>query len=127
MKTWILGLTLLLAPVTEALASGKIPVYPGSKALVTPPSEPSYRLYLAPAPASRVIGYLKGRLAKEGWVPVVPDDFQGPEGQALPQDVLLYERGSDVCQVVIAPRTGASSTVLVQMSQNRGRHGKPSR
>lgn len=121
------------ASVTEELARGKIPLYPGAKPHPTRLSKGDQAIVTVEADLRSVVAFYRKELPRKGWRSAIDDDLLNRDLDKVPLALLLYEKGDARLRVVVASRPGAKpvSTIWLGAEPSRRQqeleHGKPAR
>lgn len=122
-----------LARVTEELARGKIPLYPGAKPHPAKLSKGDQAIVTVEADLRSVVAFYRKELPRKGWRSAIDDDLLNRDLDKVPLALLLYERGDTRLRVVVASRPGAKPVATIWLGTEPSRrqqefdHGKSAR
>lgn len=119
-----------LAGVTEDLAVGKIPLYPGAKPHAVKVATGVEAIATVRADLGEVLGFYRRELARTGWQDLAPSGVLDQDLDKVPLAILLYRRGERSLRIVIAERSPSTTTIWVGDEGSRPRerrHGQPAR
>lgn len=119
-----------LAGVTEDLAAGKIPLYPGAKPHAHKVATGLGAIATVQADLPKVLGYYRRELSRRGWQAEVSDELLNQELDRVPLAVLQYRQGVRSVRIVLASEAPHRTTIWVGdvvTSPREMSHGQPAR
>lgn len=101
-----------LAAVTEDLAAGKIPLYPGAKPHPAKLGRGYQLSATLDARLTDVIGFYRSELPKRGWKATIAPDILDRDLERVPLALMLYARGKSRLRIMAARGKRRQQTII---------------